>query len=318
MDGTIIQQGKFTSDGLAKQLDIRSDVDWMVVYNQTQWATTQSTGRGVKFFWQRGLSDGQAFEYTKADSSTNVLQGEFVSAGGFSLLDTASQAPDAQVTGTTITKASAAVCSASNSYSNGDIVRIYNTDEMAQIDGMLYTISSVSGSAFTLSYMDTNTSNFTASTSFNVRKISNDAQYAPRARYITAVTAASSAVVTMSVTHGYAVGEVVSFRVPSAFGMTQLNNLYGTITAVSTANNTITVDIDSSAFTAFAWPAASAAPLTFAQVVPVGSANEVLSDATDNVSIIGMELGAGIDGPAGSADDVIYWVAGKSFSVDNG
>jgi len=29
---------------------------------------------------------------------------------------------------------------------------------------------------------------------------------------------------------------------------------------------------------------------------------------------IGMKLGAGINAPAGQANDVIYWTAGKSFS----
>ena len=33
MNGTILQQGSFTSDGTAKTLDIRSDVDWMQVLN---------------------------------------------------------------------------------------------------------------------------------------------------------------------------------------------------------------------------------------------------------------------------------------------
>jgi hypothetical protein len=119
----------------------------------------------------------------------------------------------------------------------------------------------------------------------------------------------------MSVTHGFSVDEVVRFIVPSDFGMTQLDNLTGKITAVNTTTNTITVDIDSSAFTAFAWPAASSAPLNFAQVVPVGiDGSNSVSDATDNVSFIGMELGAGADGPAGSSSDVIYWRAGKAFS----
>jgi uncharacterized protein YjdB len=120
----------------------------------------------------------------------------------------------------------------------------------------------------------------------------------------------------MSVTHGYSVDEVVRFSVPSVFGMTQLDGLTGKITAVNTTTNTITVDINSSAFTAFAWPAASSAPLTFAQVIPLGAeGTNSVSDATDNVSILGMELGAGADGPAGSASDVIYWRAGKAFSV---
>jgi hypothetical protein len=104
--------------------------------------------------------------------------------------------------------------------------------------------------------------------------------------------------------------------------MTEMDNLIGNITAVSTANNTITVDINSSAFTAFSFPLTAGVPFTFAEVIPVGeTANGTfansLDDATNNVSIIGMKLAAGVDSPAGSSSDVVYWRAGKSFSVSN-
>lgn len=320
MEATIVQCGRFTSDGTAHTLQLRSDVDWLEVYNQTQWATTQSTGRGVKFYWQRGLASGTGFEYTKADSSSNVLQGEWLTSGGFTLIDLSDQSPGAEVTGTTITKASAAVCSATNSYSNGDIVRIYSSDNMDQINGMDFSISSVSGSVFTLTWMNTNTANFTASTAFKVRKLASAGSYSPGNRLITAVTTGTSTVITMSVAHNFVVGQTVSFVVPSAFGMTQLDGISGNITAISAANNTITVDIDSQAFTAFAFPATTAYPLTFAQVVPAGSQASIQTSAgsiATNVEYIGIELGAGIDGPAGSSSDVIYWRAGKAWSVDN-
>jgi len=318
MDSTIIQQGKFTSDGAVKRLAIRSDVDWMEVINYTQSATTQTTGRGVAFRWQRGMAADAGIMHTKQDSA-NALDLEVITTGGFTLLDTTSQEPEAAKTGTTITKAGPPVCTATaHGYSNGDTVRIINSDNMGQINGLEFTVGSVASNTFELSYIDTNTANFTAATSFSVRKIPNDPIFQPRHRVITAVTTGTTTEVQMSVTHGYSVGEVVRFAVDSKFGMTQLDSLTGQITAVNTTTNTITVDIDSSAFTAFAWPAATSAPLTFAQVTPVGSGTQALTDATDNVSIIGMELGAGADSPAGSTSDVIYWRAGKSFSVDNG
>jgi hypothetical protein len=316
MDSTVVQTGYFTSDGTAKQLDVRSDIDWMEVINYTQSATTQTTGRGVMFRWQRGMAAATGIMFTKQDSA-NALDLETLSSGGFTLLDTSSQAPGAAVTGTTITKANPPVCTAAgHGYSDGDTVRIINSDNMDQINGMEFTIGSVATNTFELSYIDTNTANFTASTSFTVRKIPNQPQFQLRRRYITAVPSTGTTTeVQMSVTHGFSVDEVVRFIVPSDFGMTQLDNLTGKITAVNTTTNTITVDIDSSAFTAFAWPAASSAPLNFAQVVPVGiDGSNSVSDATDNVSFIGMELGAGADGPAGSSSDVIYWRAGKAFS----
>jgi len=322
MDNTIIQQGRFTSDGTAQQIDVRSDIDWMEVINDTQWSTTQATGRGVRFVWQRGLADGYGWEFTKADN-VNTLQGEKITSGGFTLLDTSDQTPGAAVTGTTITKAGPPVCTANaHGYSNGDRVRIYSSDTMGQINGLDFTIGSVATNTFELTHIDTNTANFTAATAFAVRKLPNNPIFFPRLRYITAVTTGTSTEIQMSVTHGMSVGDAVRMSVPSAFGMTQLDGLLGTITAVNTTTNTLTVDIDSSAFTAFAWPTSATfvngSNGQWAQVVPVGDdSTNSLADATDNVSIIGMELGAGIDGPAGSSSDVIYWRAGKSFSVDN-
>ena len=323
MDGTIIQQGRFTSAGEAVELQIRSDVDWIEVYNATQWATTQATGRGVKFFWQRGLNNGEAFEYTKADAG-NALQGEFVTSGGFTLLDTSGSPLDtlnATITAISTATPPVATNSGTNGLSAGDIVRIINVTGAQQLGGFDFTVGNgtLTTTTFSLDYMATLGG---AGTSGSWRRIKFEPQFYPRHRFISAITQASSAVVTMTVTHGLTVGQKVRLRVPEAYGMVEANGLLGTVTAMSTANNTITLDIDSSAFTAFAFPATAAVPFTPALVIPVGEAADgayanLLDDATDNVSFLGIELGAGIDGPAGSSSDVIYWRAGKSFSVSN-
>ena len=173
MDNTIIQQGRFTSDGNAAFIDIRSDVDWMEVINETQWATTQATGRGVKFEWQRGLTAGHAFEYTKADAS-NALQAEKVTSGGFTLIDP-NAGPSAIVTGTTITKASPAVCTAaSHGFENGDLVEFSNLTNMPQISAgsAIFSIGNVTTNTFELTYFNTNTANFTAEAAFGVHRLS--------------------------------------------------------------------------------------------------------------------------------------------------
>lgn len=64
---------------------------------------------------------------------------------------------------------------------------------------------------------------------------------------ITSITKAASAVVTVG-THTFVVGDVVAFSGVS--GMTEINGLTGTVTA--TGATTITVNINSSAFTAYA------------------------------------------------------------------
>lgn len=320
MTKTIIQQGRFTSDGAATTLDLRSDIDWIEVINETQWATTQTPGRGVKFEWQRGLADNNAFEYTKADG-TNVLQAENITAGGFLLIDESDQSPEAiNTTGTAITAATPAVISATSTTGilQGDVIRMIDCVAMEQISGLEFEVGTVvTDTTMGLAFLAA--AGFAAAgTTCSFRRVPFDSNFSPRKRTITGITAAASAVITMSITHGYSVGEVVRFQVPAVFGMTQIDNLTGEISAVNTTTNTITVDINSSAFTAFAFPASASVPFSFAEVIPIGTQSSTsVSDATNNLSVIGIQLGAGIDGPAGSNNDVIYWRAGKSFSISN-
>lgn len=330
MDGTIIQQGYFTSDGSNKTLELRSSVDWIKVYNYTQAATQQATGRGVEFYWQRGMAQDTGLEWKKTNS-TDALNLVTLSSGGFKLIDSSVQTPGALNNGSTgisaISNAAIPVATvgSTSGMAAGSIVRIFNTTSAQQLGGFDFTVgyNTFSSTTFSLDYMSQLA---VAGTTGSFRVIPFDPIYYPRRRYITKVTKAASAVVTLSVTHGYKVGQKVRFVVPAAYGMVELDGLQGTITAIdttTTSGNTITVDIDSSGFTTFAWPATAAVPFTAAEVVPLGedtaqalsSGTDILSDATLNTAYIGIVLAAGAQSPAGSSGDVIYWVAGKSFNA---
>ena len=313
--------GSFTSDGTAKQLNLPSGVDYMEVINRTQWATTQATGRGVKFEWFRGLSAGQGFMVSKTNS-TDALNGTFLTTGGFTEIDSSVQTPgpaQTGVAGTPIAKATSVVTLAAHGYSNGDIVRLTTTTGMLQIASMEFTISSVSTNAFTLAYLDA--SGFAANaTAVTARRIPFDTIFYPRNRLITAITAGATTVVQMSVTHGLTVGQVVRVEVPEGWGMTQINGLKGEVLAINTTTNTITLDINSSSFTAFAFPtsAVASAGISFPQIVPVGvEAGGSLDDAETNTAFVGMSLAAGTTSPAGSSSDVIYWKALVSTQVQS-
>jgi hypothetical protein len=310
MTEQLIASGSFTSAGVAKNIALRSDFDVFRVWNYTQSATTQATGRGCKFEWQRGLAAGEGFMLTKQNAA-NALDLEVITTGGFTRVDQSSQVLGAaQSTGGAITAANPAeVTLTGHGYSNGDRVRLYGSTGMLEVAGYDFTVSSVAANTFEL-YLDA--SGFgAAATAVTARKVPNNPLYAPAGNRITGITAAASAVVTLAVTHGMSVGEKIRLKVSSDFGMVEMDGLLGEITAVSTANNTVTLNIDSSAFTAFAFPTSAVAALgvTPAHIVPVGDAASVLSGAIENTAQIVMELGAGADGPAGSSADVIYWEA---------
>lgn len=321
LDNIIV--GTFVSDGTAKTLPIRCDLDHIETINLTQMATTQATGRGVKFEYFRGMAADSAVEYKKANAA-NTLTGVQVTSGGFTLVDTSGSALGAALAVTGVSQANPAVVTLASTagLSAGDTVRIYGTTSMLQIAGMDFTIATlVANTSFTLAYLDS--SGFAAAaTAGNVRKMQYDRIYYPRRRFVTSITRASSAVITLSVTHGLTVGQRVVMKVPSQFGMTQMDGLRGQITAINTTTNTVTVNIDSSAFSTFAFPTSGSVPFTFAQLVPFGDApltvanlpgdQSVLDGATENQAILGVRLAAGADSPAGSTSDVIYWKAVKA------
>lgn len=326
---TIIQQGRFTSDGTSKIIQLRSDIDWMEVYNLTIADAAQTTAVGVQYYWQRGFADDRGWEYKKSNAANAANLSDYLASGGFTYVDS-SLDPNAALNATTTAISNAAIPVVTNSGTNGlvagDVVRIINTTSAQQLGGMDFTVghNTLSDTTFSLDYM----AQIVAGTSGSWRKLKFDPLYYPRHRLITKITAASSAVVTLSVKHGYKVGQKVRFVVPSAYAMTEMDGKIGTITAVDetlASGNSITVDIDSSAFTTFAFPVTADVPFSHAMVVPVGmdsaqaisSSVDLLSDATDNEGYIAMRLAAGANSPAGANADVIYWRAGKSFNVDN-
>lgn len=327
MDGTIIQQGRFTSDGTAAEIQVRSDIDWMHVINYTIADANQTTAIGVEYYWQRGMAADTGIEYKKSNAANAANLTDALASGGFTLLDT-SGSPLDTLNATTTAISTAAIPVVTNSGTNGlvagDVVRIINTSGAQQLGGFDFTVgyNTLTSTTFSLDYMSQLAG---AGTTGSWRKIKFNPAFYPRRRAITKISKAGSAVVTLSVTHGFTAGQAVRFVVPSAYGMTEMDGLVGNITSVdttTTTGNTITVDIDSSAFTTFAFPATADVPFTPAWVVPIGeTANNTyannLDDSTDNQSFIGMKLAAGTDSPAGANNDVIYWRAGKSFSVSN-
>jgi hypothetical protein len=83
---------------------------------------------------------------------------------------------------------------------------------------------------------------------------------------IASITRSFPMVVTTVNNHKYVAGMEVKFLIPQAFGMQQLNNLRGQV--IQLTSNTLTIDIDSTNFTSFAYPSplpsAYTAPTVFA------------------------------------------------------
>ena len=336
MPFTIITGDTFTSAGVGVKLNMPSYVDYFETTNVTQMPLAPATGVCIRGEWfgpkfglgQTPVNDG--IRWKKTNSTNQLLVDTFstsTASGGFTYV-TQSPVVEPQSTNaiTGISNASPAIVTHTQTYSDGDILQFYNTTNMLQIAGMNFQISSVSGSGYTL--IGLRAAGLTAGTAGFTRRISKYAAVEPQFLYVTEITKATSAVVRTSVdpTQHYVVGMKVHFSVPYSFGMYQMNQLTGKIVAMSAANYTMTVDIDSSAFSTFAFPLTTASPTAplFATVSPAGAStqrdpNTGIYTGYDfnyqpfrsGVFTPYMYLSGGAQSPAGASGDQINWIAYK-------
>ena len=308
-------QGSFTSTGGTFVLPVEFSPVYFRMTNLTEQNSTATPGVVKRTEWYAGMPTDSAFTVSNTSGAATDTSA-YITSGGITLVNTSLITPGALNTSiTAISDANPAVVSLTSTagIAPGYVAIMSNTTGMLQIGGWAFTVGTVvANTSFTLAYL--NSSGFAAAaTAGDVRVVPYNPIWYPRNRLITSITQASSAVIQLSVTHGFTVGQLVRIYVPSQFGMTQMNGQLATVTAINTTTNTITVNVNSSGFTAFAFPSSlvAGAGVNFPQVVPVGEAatapyQNLLDDATNNQSIIGLNIGSAV---CGALNDVIEYVA---------
>lgn len=331
--------GQFVGAATAQFIVIPSGYQYFKMFNLTDMGTAATTS--VMTAEGTSLMPAGAAYYSVGSGASSIATPMFTATGGLTfILDSAGQPLSAQLTGQSLSSAAPGVVGSTNTgnLQNGDIVRLYNVTNDQQLSGMDFTVGSVSANtSFTLAYLATNQTNLGVATTLNYRILPFDARYYPRRRFITRVAsvAGGSSLLTLSVTHGYTVGQAVRIYVPTNFGTgtnpfvtgpigsginTIGQGITATITAIGTADtnsftNTITVNVDSSAFT-WLWPtsASFAAGSQVPFVEPVGMAatntlalpvGNLLDDATRNTSFNGVKIGTTIQ----TAGKTYQWIA---------
>lgn len=112
--------------------------------------------------------------------------------------------------------------------------------------------------------------------------------FRPAMRVILSISRAFPAQVVTSIdgatpaANNYIVGTIVRLDIPTGFGMTQANQLTGTITSIVNSS-TFLVNIDTRLFDVFAAPASWPYSQQQAQVVPIGEDNSILTAAVQNI-----------------------------------
>lgn len=287
-----LARGKFTSNGSAKIINLPFLPDRVELINYTAAATPAN--HGIPYaVWDAYM--GQGFAVVSLFNATPVVTTDTVDVNGISTF-TAGQmlqfGPTLSISG--ITKADPAVVTttAAHNLRSGDVVMFQglfqsSTTGMPQINGIPFTVTVTGATTFTIPW-NTNQSNYTALSGSpagaTVKKVLYPYIYFPGTTFISAITTGTTTTIDTTDAHNFVVGQEVAFRVPSQWGMTQLNSLpnlttpgspiYAYVIAV-TDYNTVVVNVDSSAYTAFNsnQTVASVPGLSYPQIVAVGDVN---------------------------------------------
>ncbi len=303
-----IAKGNFTaaSGVTAAYVNLPFQPDYVELWNYTNIKASPAAHLVTRAWWDNKLIDGsnnptmiELYNSAGTAAAFDTIQTNGISSyyGGLAL----QYGPTIQIASTT--KATNTITTATaHGYNVGDTVIMQGlatgvtNNAYRLLNGIPFTIVTVpTTTTFTISW-NTNQSNYTALSASPagalVKKVLYPFLYLPEDNFIAAITTGSSqTVIQTTMYHNLELGQEVAFRVPSFWGMTQLNSLpnnvipgspiYGYVTAITGTvdgvaldNWHVAVNINSSAYTAFNTNQSTIPTnVTPAQIVPVGDVN---------------------------------------------
>lgn len=285
-----IAKGSFTSTGVAKVINLPFQPDYVELINYTASAAF-TDHRVLSAQWDVNM--GQGFAITQVKNTTYQTDSVITngistfSAGQLLQFGAAKQVVASTKGATTSFEVTA------HGYSVGDVVvfeGLYqsSTTGMPQMAGIPFSVTTVTDANNFVVTWNSNNSSYTnlsgSPAGSKVYKVLYPSLYLPSVTFINAITTGSTTTITTTTPHNLETGQEVAFRIPSAWGTTQLNSLpnvaipgspiYGYVQSI-TDNFTFVVNINSSSYTAFTTAIAvtSVPGLTFPQVIPAGDIN---------------------------------------------
>lgn len=297
----------------------------------------------IEWWWERSMAQYTAKgQLQSSNASLPAVTAASLSTLGISHYDTANPPTFSALATTAITgNAGTFVVTMANTgtISVGDYVRLYSTTGELQIAGYDFQVTAVTvNTSITLGYMATSGITFAAdATAGYVLKYIPSLFY-PRWAYIANITQAAQAKVYFTTQNTYTPGQIVSFRVSPDFGMDELNGQTARVLSVvnddptdATPESSITIDLDTSGYTAFTYPTSATAAAGVSPAICVPSSSGVvpyngsatvpqqppgtnLLDAFDNRNQRLISFGAGlfqVSSFAATDGDVWLWQAYK-------
>ncbi len=329
------------ASGINVECQSQNPPDYIVAKAITGWGEANDA-QAIEWWWERSMGNGYANGILQAAENSNpqipamtayrLPRTGTTAVDAISVWDTANPPSYAALATTAITgSAGTFVVSMANTgtIAVGDYVRLYSTTGELQIAGYTFQVTAVTTNvSITLGYMASSGMTFAAdATAGQVLKYIPNKMY-PRWNYIANITKAAEAVVYFTAKNDFTVGEIVSFRVSSDFGMDEINNKAARVLSVtnSATVSSITISLDTTGFTTFTFPTSAVAAAGVSPAVVVPSSSGVipfngsatvpqqppgtnLLDAFDNRNVRIIRFGAALfNVSAHVSDDNDYWM----------
>lgn len=271
---SFLDGGRFTvsvTGGVAAAVNVGcfGDPDFIIAKAITGWGEA-NVAQSIEWWWDRGMGNGFANGILQAAENSNpqlpamtayrLPRTGTTAVDAISVYDTFNPPTFAGLATTNIdSQGGTYVVTMANtgSIAVGDYVRLYSTTAALQLSLFTYQVTAVTvNTSITLGYMATGGETTAADASAGtVVKFIPGRMY-PRRRFIASITNAAQAVVYFTEKNDFTPGEIVAFRVGANWGMDEINNRTARVLTVtnSATESSITIDLDTTGFTAFTLP----------------------------------------------------------------
>lgn len=343
---------------VAQNIPMTAKPDWVFVKDITNWGAQSTAANPVYSEWFSSMARGSylAMGQPSATGASVTLYATSGTSGGFSFIDQTNLPTFAKVAITAVNGTTFVASTSDTSGLNvGDLVRLINVTGAQQISGSnLYQITAISANtSITLGYaasaVGAGLTVVSGTTGFYQKVYPN--QFLPNTLPVAYITRAAQATVYFFRQNPYTPGELVDFQIPASYGMTQLSNLTknsgsgpfssnpsGAARVLSVTNSatvsSITIDVDTTGFTAFQFPTSAAfaggpspavcmpagsgvVPLNGSATIPASPPGTNLMDAFDNRSQYIMNIGTSAVGVANATMQVFAFKADFVNAISN-
>jgi hypothetical protein len=343
---------------VAQNIPMTDKPDWVFVKDKTNWGAQTTAANPIQAEWFSSMAQGSYLALGQISSTGNGVttytsQG---TSGGFTFIDQTNPPTFSNVAITAVNGTTFVVSTGNTAGINvGDTVRLINVVGAQEISGPnLYQVTALTANtSITLGYAASavGAGLVIANGTTGFYKKVYPGQFVPNTLPVAYITQASQAVVYFFRQNPYSPGELVDFQIPTPYGMTQLSNLTGhsgsgaltgnpsgaarvlSVTNSATVSS-ITIDVDTTGFTAFQFPTTAnfaggaspavcipagsgVVPLNGSATIPASPPGTNLADAFDNKSQYIMNIGLSAVGVASAKMQVFAFKSDFNDAITN-